>query len=139
MSAAAGRWLLVGAGVVVAGAVIAAIVAIGTPAQQRLLRQDERRERDLISLKVDIEIWAERNEALPPNLSALARPGSRPAMRDPFTSRPYEYEVLGARRYRLCAMFDSDTAERDVGGQWRHPRGRQCFDLKLPDPAKVEP
>lgn len=138
MSGSAGRWLLIGAGVAIAASIIAAIVVIGTPAQQRLQRQDERRERDLTRLKNDIEGWAERNDALPPDLAALARPGWGPPLRDPFTSQLYGYEVRDARRYRLCAVFETDTADQEVGNQWRHPRGKQCFDLKRPDPAKAE-
>jgi len=142
MSGAAGRWLLIGAGVAVAATIVAAIATIGTPGQQRLVRQDERRERDLVDLKEEIEGWATRNAALPANLAALARPGVRLRTSDPFTSQPYEYKVLGERDYRLCAVFDTDSAEVErrarYGRDWRHPRGRQCFDLKLPEPAKDE-
>jgi len=142
MSAAAGRWLLIGAGVAVAVTIAAAIVTMGTPGQQRLVRQDERRERDLIDLKEEIEGWAKRNEALPANLAALARPGVRLRASDPFTWQPYEYKVLGERDYRLCAAFDTDSADVQRNGgsgrDWRHPRGRHCFDMKLPEPGKVD-
>ncbi|MBD8526533.1 hypothetical protein [Pseudomarimonas arenosa] len=42
-----GRWLLVGAAVLVMAAVLAAVIVMGTPAAQREMRLDERRAADL--------------------------------------------------------------------------------------------
>jgi hypothetical protein len=143
MSAAAGRWLLIGAGVAVVATIVAAIATMGTPGQQRLVREDGRRQRDLARLRTEVNGWATQNGALPADLAALVRPGVRVQTSDPFTSQSYEYQVLGDRDYRLCAVFNTDSAgeERndDESLQWRHPRGRHCFDLKLPKPGKVEP
>ena len=52
--------------------------------------------------------------------------------RDPVTGAAYGYEIEGDRRYRLCAVFDTDTAvTRDAAlgpGDWTHGAGRHCFD-----------
>jgi len=142
MSAATGRWLLVIAGVVVAASVVAAVVSMGTPGQQRRVRQDDRRVRDLDRLKDQIESWAERTGSLPADIGVLARPGVRALTRDPFTGKPYEYVARTHSTYTLCAVFETDTAatDDDVYGRpdWPHPAGRHCFDLKLPDKAKAE-
>ncbi|WP_206859229.1 hypothetical protein [Lysobacter changpingensis] len=142
MSGATGRWLLIATGVVVAASVVAAVVSMGTPGQQRMVRQDERRVRDLDRLKDEIESWAERTGSLPADMGALARPGVRLSAQDPFTGKPYGYLAQGRRTYRLCAVFETDTAAVEQGrygrADWPHPAGRYCFDLKLPDKAKVE-
>lgn len=142
MSAATGRWLLVVAGVVVAASVVAAVVSMGTPGQQRMVRQDDRRVRDLDRLKDQVESWAERSGSLPAEMGALARPGVRLPAQDPFTGKPYEYVARTKSTYTLCAVFETDTAATDDGRygrpDWPHPAGRHCFELKLPDKAKVE-
>ncbi len=139
MSGATGRWILIVAAVAVAATVVAAIAVLGTPGAQRQLRQDERRVRDLSSLQDEIEAWAKQRGALPADLAVLARrPGVRLATTDPFNAQPYAYRVVDARNYRLCATFDTDTAEvrsdRGSARTWRHPRGNYCFDLVLPPP-----
>ena len=142
MSGATGRWLLIATGVVVAASVVAAVVSMGTPGQQRMERQDERRVRDLDRLKDEIERWAERTGSLPVDMGALARPGVRLSAQDPFTGKPYGYLAQGKRTYRLCAVFETDTAVAERGrygrADWPHPAGRHCVDMKLPDKAKVE-
>jgi hypothetical protein len=142
MSAATGRWMLIVAGVAVAATVAAAIAVLGSPGMQRQLRQDERRVRDLSSLKGEIEEWGTERGALPADLAVLARrPGVRLTTADPFSAQPYAYQVLDVRNYRLCATFDTDTAEarndRPTDRTWRHPRGNHCFDLALP-PRKAD-
>lgn len=140
-----GRWLLIAAGMVVAITVVAAIMVMGTPGAQRQLRQDERRVRDLDSLRDDVEAWAKQRGELPPDLATLERrPGVRLRVTDPFTGEPYRYEPIDARRYRLCATFQTDTAQlRDnawIDKAWRHPSGPYCFELtrKREQAAKVE-
>lgn len=141
----AGRWLLIAAGVVVASTVVAAIVVMGTPGGQRQLRQDERRVRDLDSIRDDIQSWANERGELPPDLGTLQRrPGVNLRVTDPFTGEPYRYEPIDARRYRLCATFRTDTAQvRDqawIDKSWRHPSGPHCFELtrKREQAAKVD-
>ncbi len=133
---AMGRWLLIAAAVAVAGTVTTAVVVLGTPGEQRLLREDERRVSDLDDLKDEVEEWARQRGALPGDLAVLARrPGVNLRTKDPFTAQPYEYEVTGPRAYRLCATFATDTSDARAGSvirQWRHPRGRHCFDRELP-------
>ena len=123
-----GTWLLVGAGVAVAASLVAAVGVIGSPAEQRLHRLDERRVRDLDALKMAIEAQHHVDGALPASLAVLARGNAidAQAWRDPQTGHPYEYRVLDARRYELCATFARDSRQpRDR--ERAHPAGRHCM------------
>ncbi|MET0290120.1 MAG: hypothetical protein ABW178_10885 [Pseudoxanthomonas sp.] len=145
---ALGRGLLVVATVLVIATVIAAIVVMGTPAQQRALRLDQRRANDLERIVETAREHADRTGALAKDLTTLAtRPGLRLAIIDPDTAQPYAYTVLDARRFEVCATFSTDTAASDTGARasrnedWLHPVGRQCFTRtwKRGNPASPDP
>ena len=123
-----GQWLLLGTGVVVVAAVAAAVLAMGTPGQQRDARMDDRRIRDLERIRNAVGEYFERKGALPADIAMLARrPGARLAIADPVTHAPYGYQVTGAREFRLCATFVTDTAQGDAGDgpgqEWWHGVG----------------
>jgi len=137
-----GRVLLFAATVVVIGTVAAAIVVMGTPAQQRALRLDERRVSDLQRIVDAARQHADRNGALAPDLTTLAsRPGLRLSITDPDTALPYVYEVRQAKTFRVCATFATDTAvdepdqRRLDEDDWLHPVGRHCFDRSWTPPT----
>ena len=130
-----GRWLVIAASVVVLATVIAAIVVIGSPSVQREARLDATRVRDLGRIADAVRNHAERHGALPPDLATLdRRPGQWIAFADPKDGSAYTYAVTGARTFRLCAVFATDTAaipansEFESGDDWIHGSGRQCFD-----------
>lgn len=137
-----GRWLVIAASLVVAGAVVAAIVVMGSPSAQREARLDARRAADLFRIGNAVDRWVERRDALPPDLATLAaEPGSRLAVADPVTGAPYAYAITGPRRYRLCATFTTDTAQSGdadawPGEAWNHDVGPQCFERKVNEPGK---
>lgn len=128
----AGRWIAIVAGIVVLAAVIAAIAVMGSPSQQRLMRLDERRVDDLGRIAMAIDAYHKEHGRPPASLAALAaEPGVR-LPQDPESRQPYGYEVLGKAEYRLCAQFDTDTAEATdpqpwLRAPWVHGAGRQCF------------
>ena len=116
-------------------AVGAAIYVTGTPMQQRHARIDERRTQELQNLAFQVYTYAERHDATwPTSLAALARPGVRIDSHDPETGAPYEYRVIDARTFALCATFATDSAqvgsEYQPGDDWAHGAGRQCFERK---------
>lgn len=130
----AGRWLLVVAGVVVVGTVVAAFFVMDPPARQRAERLDGIRVADLERLKGRIESHALVHGQLPERLSVVSGvPGD--AIVDPATGRPYQYEVTGEHSYRLCAIFEAAVeGPRTVvaiDDGWRHGEGRHCFDLAV--------
>lgn len=132
-----GRWLAVAALLVAVATVAAAIVAMGPPSAQREAKLDRRRVHDLDRIVQLTRQYAERHDALPPDLATLAdQPGLRLAIADPQSAQPYEYVITGDRAFRLCAVFATDTAARPDGAEpwnirdWHHGAGRQCFDRK---------
>lgn len=125
-----GRRLLLAAGVVVALAAGAAVWVMGVPGTQRLVRMDERRAMDLQALETQIGQYQEREGRLPGNLEQLAaQPGVRLALTDPQDGRPYGYVPGEGRRYRLCAVFATDTAVTGAWNpRWLHGVGETCFE-----------
>ncbi|RPE79968.1 hypothetical protein [Vulcaniibacterium tengchongense] len=133
----AGRWLALAASVVVVATVAAALYVTGSPAEQREAKLDRRRTADLQRIERALRAHARRTGALPPGLATLAaQPGQRLPIADPVSGAPYAYEVLGPRRFRLCARFATDTAQVPDAAiawsdDWRHGAGRQCFEREL--------
>jgi len=133
-----GRWLAILATVVVVATLAAAFMVMRSPGEQRKVTLDQRRVQDLMQLGHAVDRHAMLRGVLPPDLATLARePGTLLATGDPVTGAPYEYLVEGDRRYRLCAVFDTDTAlTRDTAyagpGEWTHGAGRHCFERVAP-------
>jgi hypothetical protein len=122
---------------VVVATVAVAIGVMGPPSAQREAKLDGKRVRDLHRIAEAIDWHVKRNDALPPDLAALAeQPGQRLAIVDPVDGSPYVYKITGEGSFRLCAVFATDTAEVQDGtysrfnGEWNHGAGRQCFDRK---------
>ena len=120
-------------------AVVVAIFILGPPKRQRQIKLDERRIGDLIELQWEVNSYWKRHKALPPDILTLSRePGFRPPVVDPERGNPYEFETSGVDSFRLCAVFDFDSAEEAQPRsyysteRWSHGAGRQCFDLKIP-------
>ena len=136
----AGRWLAVAASGVVVAALAGAMLVMGSPASQRESRFDRKREQDMERIAMVINTRARAAKPLPSSLVALARePGLRLAIRDPQSGAPYGYRITGQDSYRLCAVFNTDTAQESGRGwidqDWLHARGQHCFDRKL-EPRK---
>jgi len=136
-----GGHLLAIACIVVVLSVAAAVWVMGSPASQREMRLDERRQRDLQGIEVRIQAYWKAKKALPADLATLARqPGVSLQIQDPLTQVPYGYEISGANAYRLCAVFTTDTALASGRGnegytleRWPHGAGRMCFDRSTTD------
>ena len=130
-----GRTLMVAAGVVVIGAVGAALLVMDSPSRQRAERLDGIRVDDLRQLSLRIDTHAEVHDRLPERLAVVSGGPGR-AIADPGTGQAYEYEITGDRSYRLCATFETaqQAEPHDIyRDQWRHGEGRQCFDREVED------
>ena len=109
----------------------------GSPSSVRVLSEDNRRERDLHDLTMQIEN-KRYNGVLhgpPARLADLAITG-----RDPFSGQPYEYRRLDGESYQVCAEFGA--ASPTASGPaffWAHPAGRKCFDIGLAQSAPYPP
>lgn len=129
-----GRWFAIAATVAVVATLVAAFMVMRSPGEQRKVSLDQRRVQDLAQLGHAIDAYATLRDALPPDLDTLARqPGSVLPMADPVTGAAYGYEPGADRHYRLCAVFDTDTALTNEAmsygpASWTHGAGRHCFE-----------
>ena len=133
-----GGWLLVLAGIVVLATIAAAIAVMGSPAEQRRMRIDQRRVDDLRQVEAAVRAYRTEASALPETLGALnARPGMALDISDPETGLHYPYRRTGSDAFELCATFVTDTAARQrTGMRWQEPRwahgaGRRCFTFRI--------
>ena len=128
------RTILTGGAIAaVIGTIAAALALIGSPAEQREYRMDERRVQDLRLVADSVNVYWTRRGRLPASLDDLAREFGV-ASADPATGERYAYRPIADDSYELCATFARDsstlpgkTVAVDV---WSHGRGRQCFVRK---------
>ena len=119
--------------VVVIASLAGAVYVLESPMTQRQRRLDDRRLQDIKSISDSIEIYAKKHEALPQNMAVLKEAATEtgriqpPA--DPITRKAYEYEVLDAQSYQLCAVFSLPSLNgNNRAYYWRaHAAGKQCF------------
>jgi len=116
--------------VVVAVAVIAGLVVIGTPGEQRLVRLDLARVADLRSLSMMANLeWNKRHE-LPARAEELVDGQSMTRLPlDPESHQPYEYRVTEAERFEVCATFSRRSRAEDDNDFWFHEAGHRCFQF----------
>jgi hypothetical protein len=141
-----GHWLLVLAGLLVLATVAWAIAVMGSPAEQRRMRVDERRVDDLRQVEAAARAYRTGSGVLPDTIDAIvARPGVALDVADPETGSRYEYRKTGADAFELCATFVTDTAaNRQAGRRWQDPRwahgaGRHCFTFRIDDGNRGDP
>ena len=125
------------AAVSVTAAVVAGLFVIGSPAEERARRLDERRVENLQMIQRSVYVYFDRHGRLPSSLEELSREdGMRIDQLDPLGG-PYEFRLIGAETYELCATFQRGSAE-DGGARsgefWSHEAGRRCFQLKAKEP-----
>ena len=142
------RYVCTAVGILAAVAVIAGFFIVGTPYEARQMRFDAQRVTDLQSIQGQVVNYWQSKETLPPTLAALSDSiGGYGVPVDPETSEAYEYSVVGARSFELCAMFarpgESPAYARPVSVKgtvdtWAHAAGRVCFTRTI-DPQLYPP
>ena len=111
---------------VTAAAVMAGLLALGSPARARERRFDTKRVEHLAQLTMFVNGYHESNGRLPAALSELQRDvGYAAHLRDPATAESYEYRVIDSSAYELCATFQQPSKGGNRG--WQHGAGRHCF------------
>ncbi len=132
-----GRALLIVIGAVVVAAMVAGLLVLGSPVDERARRIDERRLRELQELRSAVDLHFRRDAALPDSLEELARRSPLPVrMTEPDGGRLYGYEVIDSTSYRLCATFTFPTPDHEDSRyyhekEWAHGAGRQCFRFRV--------
>ncbi len=97
---------------VVIAAVAAGLFVVGSPAEERARRFDERRVTDLHGIAAATDLFWRRYSRLPESLEALsAESGVQIVTADPLGSKAYGYRPLDGSRYEVCADFERESAE----------------------------
>lgn len=130
--------------VAVAASVVAALVLVGSPAQERRRWADGVRVEHLEALYSAVNRYYNERKHLPADLDDLRRYGTNLAASDPLTGRRYGYRVLMRDEFELSAIFSTNTLD-DAGRRaasshyfypdrrlpfWKHRSGAQTFRLK---------
>ena len=125
--------------------VVSGFWIVGSPAQQRAVRFDERRISDLSTIQYQIIDYWQRKKTLPQGISDLTNDISGfVAPKDPESRSDYGYRVTGPLIFELCATFATSNSEEfseknmaipvPYGGEpsnWIHGPGRNCFERTI--------
>lgn len=145
------KYLVYGSVILVAAAIIAGFLTIGTPGEQRARKFDEQRIHALQGVQANIIEYWRTKDILPGNLSDVEDSIIEYKIPvDPETKEQYEYKVTGELSFQLCANFSTEMSpemiERyslarpavEIGGNWEYAEGRTCFERTI-DPERIKP
>lgn len=93
-------------------------------------RHDVQRVRELNLIVENIHDFRNRHGALPFSLQQLAESKPRLTWHDPVTGQPYDYILINATVYSLCASFETDARDERFGslpGFSNHGIGSTCI------------
>lgn len=122
-----GRALVSLAALAGALAVAAGMWLIGSPATARERSLDDKRAADLSAIARAVQQYRWSNQRMPAALNDLA-PERAAGLRDPITTKPYEYSVRKGDSYELCAVFQQPSSGE---GFEQHQIGRHCFSRRV--------
>jgi hypothetical protein len=131
-------------GVLVVAAIAGAFFVIGSPSTARLMQFDSQKVYDLQNIQYQIVNYWQSKEKMPNTLADLNDTISGfTAPTDPQSKENYEYKIIDAEKlsFELCAVFNKEAANKDVGNlrigpagidaNWYHPAGRYCFERTI--------
>ena len=138
------KWFGWVASALVLAAVVAAFLAVGSPAHQRALGFDQQRITDLSAIQSQIRSYWSQTDQLPAALGDLSSAVSGFSVpKDPQTGADYEYAAAGDNSFQLCADFNLASQKNRVSSpsgfypdpsseeNWQHGPGRACFSRTL--------
>src|SRR3546814_6238429 len=102
-------------------AVVAAVVLVDPPWQERQQRSDEIRQHNLQQIDEMILSYQRDDKVLPEQFEALSRYSNRTLPTDPETRAPYAYAVLSQRSYGLCPNLRALRRAEDRKSTRLHP------------------
>lgn len=133
---------------VVTAAVVASFFLIGSPANIRLQKLDEKKVNDLSSIQNEIINYWQQKSKLPADLGELDNDLNYFTVpRDTENNKDYAYEILGQYEFKLCADFSTEnntesSYDRPVTygmeSKWTHGKGQVCF-TRIIDPELFKP
>jgi hypothetical protein len=135
-------------------AVIGGFFLVGTPAEQRAQRFDERRVSDLQSIQSEVINFYSNKKVLPDTMGELENDVTgfvQPV--DPESDTSYEYAKTGELTFDVCATFATQHDYANAGKgrpeiliyppygvyneNWSHAAGRACFSRTI-DPELLQ-
>ncbi len=125
--------------VVILFSIVGSFFIIQSPVASRQAAFDQTRVNNLNEIKYAIDSYYGEYKQLPDTLEALKTNNNYLNIVDPNSSEPYEYKVMGALEYQLCANFSTSNKDsnnnRDYyeGGDWSHDAGYVCFSRQVPE------
>ena len=134
------RSIALGASVAaVVAAVGVGLVLLGSPAEERERRIDDRRVADLHGITAATDIYWTRYGRLPASLDDLAaEPGLRISTSDPTSSETYGYRTLDDGRYEVCATFFADSGAPTTSSSIVQRSCQGCHGPGSPVAARVD-
>jgi hypothetical protein len=125
----------------VAVLIVAALYLNGSPENPQAAQGDERRVRELNTLRDSIAVRHHAGDRLPESLQEFVKTPPFTGLRttDPETGTPYDYRIVDPDTFELCAVFATSTETRSPGSTadpWRHRSGRFCYTVEVkPSPG----
>lgn len=129
--------------VLIVGALVLAFVYVETPKETRNRKQDQNITADLSSIEAGINGYYNSNKKLPAGLNDIVNMTdyyvSEENIKDEVSGKIYEYRVIDAKNYELCADFKLDSKKlseenrRFFDKRWDHDAGHYCFAKKVED------
>ena len=129
MKGGGGRVLVLLATIAVAAVIVLALRMTGAPSEARERRIDAARVEALSDITRAMDVYHSRHKRFPVDLRAL-RDDSMGNVTDPETGEFFEYRLVDADRYELCATFANASDPQDGQDFWAHRPGRACYQLK---------
>jgi hypothetical protein len=120
----------------VAVAAVATSIWLNPPSENRARNLDEKRLIGLERTEHAICRYHDIHDALPADLKSLDSERNQPIQanwHDPETHQPLEYQITGAKTFRLCATFarNSDWQDPESPTFKKHGAGRDCFEFDV--------
>ena len=117
-----------------------ALLIVESPQQARDRKLDNAVLEDFNTISNGLNNYYSENQKLPATLEELKSEVlfvAEENLKDPETGQAYKYEVIGDKKYQLCAIFrtsnvdNQDVSNRFYNEKWPHKAGTQCIDQNI--------
>lgn len=128
---------------VVSASIIIGLVVAGSPGEMRKIKLDETRVFNLNEIQREVTMYWQNNEVLPEKLDDISNELSYFNLPvDPQTGEDYVYNVIGDKKFQLCADFITSNLNESNSvtqygyygisiEEWKHDVGTFCFDREI--------
>lgn len=123
----------------VVGSLVASFFYVESPTETRQRRHDQTVTQNFDSIDNALNMYFSENKKLPTELTVLVndkRLITDTALKDPVTSEKFEYKIVSAKEYQLCATFNLSNNGQNVQQdytvtRWPHEAGKQCLKQQI--------